>query len=469
MRKKLFILGLDCATPQLVFDRYLPDLPVISALIRGGNFGRMESTVPPVTVPAWMSMMTGRDPGQLGFYGFTDRSNHSYGDSHIITHNRVREKAIWDHLADHGYRSIVMNLPLTYPPRKINGIMISSFLTPDKELSYTYPEEIKHEIDEIADGDYLIDVSNFRTTNKRELLAEIYEITKKRFKVIRNFVENKEWDLFVAVEMGVDRLHHAFWSYCFSDHWLFREDNEFKNAIRDYYKYIDGELGRLLELFDDDTELMIVSDHGAKTLKGTFFINDWLLENGYLKMKGQCDGKTTLDVGEVDWERTTAWGSGGYYCKIYLNIKGREPKGTIDPSGIEEFKRRLIADLSGLKGPEGESITSEFHEPRDLYREVKGCPPDMFVYLGNLDWRVSGTIGNGSLFMKENTAIDNANHAVNGIFIHTAEPKARSNVDEGYSITDREIGQFSILDVAPTALNVFNLKVPDELGGKIIK
>ena len=206
MRKKLFILGLDCATPQLVFDRYLPDLPVISALIRGGNFGRMESTVPPVTVPAWMSMMTGRDPGQLGFYGFTDRSNHSYGDSHIITHNRVREKAIWDHLADHGYRSIVMNLPLTYPPRKINGIMISSFLTPDKELSYTYPEEIKHEIDEIADGDYLIDVSNFRTTNKRELLAEIYEITKKRFKVIRNFVENKEWDLFVAVEMGVDRL-----------------------------------------------------------------------------------------------------------------------------------------------------------------------------------------------------------------------------------------------------------------------
>ena len=214
---------------------------------------------------------------------------------------------------------------------------------------------------------------------------------------------------------------------------------------------------------------MIVSDHGAKTLKGTFFINDWLLENGYLKMKGQCDGKTTLDVGEVDWERTTAWGSGGYYCKIYLNIKGREPKGTIDPSGIEEFKRRLIADLSGLKGPEGESITSEFHEPRDLYREVKGCPPDMFVYLGNLDWRVSGTIGNGSLFMKENTAIDNANHAVNGIFIHTAEPKARSNVDEGYSITDREIGQFSILDVAPTALNVFNLKVPDELGGKIIK
>jgi len=171
--KRLFVLGLDCATPQLVFDKYLNDLPTVSKLLENGNYGLFESTIPPVTVPAWLAMMTGKDPGQLGFYGFTDRKNYSYEDIYIVTNKAVKDKTIWDYLGEKKLKSIILNIPQTYPPKSINGILVSSFLTPYKELSYTYPEEIKVEIEKITNGNYLIDVENFRTTDKKKLLSEI--------------------------------------------------------------------------------------------------------------------------------------------------------------------------------------------------------------------------------------------------------------------------------------------------------
>ena len=232
--KKLFILGLDSATPQLVFDKYRPELPTFAGLLSTGTFGLLRSTIPPVTVPAWMTMMTGKDPGQLGFYGFTDRLEYSYEIDHINTHDSLNEKGLWDYASEAGLKSIIFNLPQTYPPQKINGIMVASFLTPDRALAYTYPPEIKAELNSIADGDYIIDVENFRTTDKTKLLSELFEMAEKRFKVIRNFINTKAWDLFVAVEMGIDRLHHGFWSFCFEDHRLYDDKSEFKNSILDY-------------------------------------------------------------------------------------------------------------------------------------------------------------------------------------------------------------------------------------------
>ncbi|WP_455391489.1 alkaline phosphatase family protein [[Eubacterium] cellulosolvens] len=465
---KLFVLGLDCATPQLIFDKYLQSLPTLSGLIRYGNYGLLESTVPPVTVPAWMAMMTGKDPGQLGFYGFSDRKNYSYNENYIVTNKAVKDKTVWDYLGDNGLRSIVMNLPQTYPPKPINGILISSFLTPDKELTYTYPEEIKDELDEIAEGNYIIDVENFRTPDKKKLLSELYTMAKNRFKVIKNFIKNKEWDLFVAVEMGIDRMHHAFWSYCFSDHQLYVDNNEFKTALIDYYKFIDLEISELLKTFDDDTELMITSDHGAKTLKGTFCINDWLIRNKYLHLKTEIGTKTTFDADMVDWSNTMAWGSGGYYGKIYLNIKGREPNGVIPESDIEMIFNKIKQELSEQLTPGGNKVQNEYFEPKKTYNEVNGCPPDLIIYIDNLAWRVTGSMGNQELFLREHTAIDNSNHDKAGIFIHTKNPRAALDFNEKVECDLEKIMQYSILDIAPTILKKFNIGIPNNLKGRVI-
>jgi len=468
--KKLFILGLDCATPQLIFDNYLKELPTIRGLISEKKYGKLKSTIPPVTVPAWMSMMTGKDPGQLGFYGFTDRSDFSYNKKHVVTSNFVKEKTIWDYAGENGLKSIVFNLPLTYPPKKINGILISSFLTPDRELQFTYPKSIKDEINSISNGDYKIDVDNFRTQDKSELRSELYNIAKNRFKIMRYLIKNKEWDLFIGVEMGIDRIHHAFWSSCFSDHELYKRGNEFEDTIVNYYKFIDNEISKLIECFDDDTELMIVSDHGAKTLKGTFFINDWLIKNGFLKLKKDVNATLPLKTNLIDWGKTVAWASGGYYGKIYLNISGREPQGIIKREDVEKSKKEIISELTSLKGPSEEAISNKLFDISKIYTETKGHPPDLFLYVGNLDWRVSSRIGNSSLFLNEKTNIDNANHDVNGIFIYSNKPKSAI---KSYSDSDRnikKIKQFSIYDIAPTALNILNINIPNDFrGNKILE
>jgi predicted AlkP superfamily phosphohydrolase/phosphomutase len=468
--KKIFVLGLDCATPQLVFDEYLDHLPTISSLLAKGTFGLLESTVPPVTVPAWPAMMTGLDPGQMGIFGFTDRSDYTYRDNYIISFKCLHEMTVWDYLSEYDLTSIILNLPLTYPPKPLNGIMISSFLTPDKELPFTYPKEIKEEINTITGEHYIIDVGNFRTPDKKELLKELYNMTKCRFRIIKNFIQHKPWDFFVAVEMGIDRMQHAFWSYCFSDHEMFQKGNEFESALLEYYKFIDTELASIIELFDDETELLIVSDHGAKTLKGTFCINDWLIEKGYLKMKEKINTKTNFEMKDVDWEKTSVWGGGGYYGKLYFNVNTREPQGTIEPQDLEAFKNKIIGELRTLSGLDGETIESDFFDTSEIYHELNGVPPDLIFYAGHLDWRVTSAVGCDTQFMKESTAIDNSNHDKNGIFIHSSNPKSALNIDAS-SITKPELGelkQYSIIDIAPTVLHKFKIPLPSRLKGNII-
>jgi predicted AlkP superfamily phosphohydrolase/phosphomutase len=346
--------------------------------------------------------------------------------------------------------------------------MVASFITPDKLLNYTYPKEIASQLDEVADGNYIIDVENFRTNNKTKLLQQIYEMTEKRFKIIKKFVQKRDWDLFIAVEMGIDRLHHGFWSYSFKDHRLFKKGNEFENTVFEYYKFIDKKLAELLELFDKEIELMIVSDHGAKSLKGTFCINDWLLENGYLALKNEVSEKTSFNVDDVDWNKTKAWGSGGYYGKLYLNVLEREPKGVIPEDQVDSIKTELITKLSSIPGPEGDLISSKVYDVKKIYRRLEGYPPDLFILVGELDWRVTNSIGNDSLFLYENTRIDNANHDVNGIYIHSTDPRSALKTEENAQFDSGPLKQYSIIDIAPTVLDRFKIEIPEDLFGKII-
>ena len=137
--KKVVVFGLDCATPQLVFDKWAKDLPHLSSLMERGISGPMQSCIPPITIPAWSCMMTSKNPGKLGCYGFRNRSDYSYDGLSFATSKAVKEAAVWDLLARHGKKVVLLGIPQTYPPRPVNGVMVSCFLTPDTSSQYTYP------------------------------------------------------------------------------------------------------------------------------------------------------------------------------------------------------------------------------------------------------------------------------------------------------------------------------------------
>ncbi|MEE9458127.1 MAG: alkaline phosphatase family protein, partial [bacterium] len=170
---KLAIIGLDCADPVLVFDKWLDELPNIKSIVERGTWGPLESTIPAITVPAWMCMMTSQDPGQLGFYGFRNRRDHSYDGLFFANSRAVRVDAAWDALGRAGKQVIVVGVPPSYPPKPVNGHLISCFLTPDADSEFTYPASLKAEIIKEF-GEYIIDVGDFRTDDKAYLLEQVW-------------------------------------------------------------------------------------------------------------------------------------------------------------------------------------------------------------------------------------------------------------------------------------------------------
>ena len=209
--KKVFVMGLDCAPPELLFNKFIEELPNIRKILNSSLYGPMKSCIPPITIPAWMVMATGKQPGELGLYGFRHRKTGSYDDMWIAHSKTVKEKAVWDYIGEKGKKSITIGIPPSYPPKPINGLLISCFITPDATSNYTYPNELKKEIENLV-GEYIFDVV-FRKEARDSVIKEIWDMTKKRFEVIRYLIQEKEWDYFQFVEIGLDRIHHAFWKY----------------------------------------------------------------------------------------------------------------------------------------------------------------------------------------------------------------------------------------------------------------
>jgi len=175
---KICILGLDCAAPEIIFgDERLGN---IRHLMEAGVYGQLESVTPPITVPAWMCMSTSQDPGSLGVYGFRNRFDHSYDKLSFANATSIKALAMWDQLAREGKKSIIVGVPPNYPPRRVNGISIGCFLTPDTvKNDFTYPSNLKCKLTELV-GEYPVDVKNFRTDRKDWLKDEIFRMHEKQ-------------------------------------------------------------------------------------------------------------------------------------------------------------------------------------------------------------------------------------------------------------------------------------------------
>jgi predicted AlkP superfamily phosphohydrolase/phosphomutase len=455
MASKALVIGLDCAAPQWVFDRWLDELPALRSLSERGCFGVLRSCDPPITVPAWSSMTSSRNPGALGFYGFRNRRDYSYDALAFADSRAVRMPRVWDILSLRGRPVIVLGVPQTYPVNPVNGVMVSCFLTPDTERSqYTYPPEVKEEIENLV-GHYMVDVENFRSMETSRLLARIEEMTEKRFRVAEHLLSSRPWDLFFMVEMGTDRIHHGFWRFLDPQHRLYERGNPYEHAVLDYYKALDEKVDRLVRFAEEDTALLVVSDHGAKRMDGGICINEWLRQEGYLVLSEAPDGPTRLAPEMVDWDRTTAWGEGGYYCRLFLNVAGREPRGLVAPEEYEQVRDELKQKLEALGDDKGRPIGTVAHLPEELYPVRNGIAPDLLVYFGDLHWRSVGQVGTGTVHVFENdTGPDDANHAHEGLYMLAAEgvPVGRG--------PERDLR-----DIAPTILELLDEPVPAEMEG----
>ncbi|MHA1271681.1 MAG: alkaline phosphatase family protein [Candidatus Helarchaeota archaeon] len=456
--KKVLVIGLDCAVPSLVFEKYIDKLPNLKFLINNGLSAKMRSSDPPITIPAWLIMSTGVDAGFLGLYGFRHRVNFSYTDFWIANTQKIMMQKIWDILGDFGYKSCLIGIPPSYPIKRNEGWTISCFITPPgPNKQYTYPKELKLEIEALV-KDYIFDIE-FRIDDKDSLLKNLLEMTKRRHKIIKYLLKEKPWDFFMFVEIGLDRVQHAFWKYFDESHTRY-EPGKFSDVIFNYYKLLDKNIGEYLKLIDKNTCVLVVSDHGAKAMSGCFCINEWLIQEGYLVLNKYPDKMTRLEQCDINWAKTKAWGWGGYYARIFFNIKGRESQGLIDPKDLEREKSTLMSKIKKIKTPNGTTMNNKIYEPKNLYKLVKGNPPDLMIYFDDLKWRSAGTIGHNKLYLEENdTGPDDAVHDFNGIFI-MYDPKNKKK---------KHLDTISILDVAPTILDIYGLDIPEYMRGKIIK
>lgn len=452
---KILVLGLDCATPEILLaDERLTNL---RRLMDAGCYGKLESVVPPITVPAWMCMATSRDPGSLGVYGFRNRADHSYDGLSIVNARSINELALWDQVAREGKRSVVVGVPPGYPPRKINGVSVGCFLTPDTSKDvFTHPAEVGREIQRLV-GTYPVDVKGFRTDNKDWLKSTVLEMSRKQFAVVRHLMKSTDWDYFQFVEIGLDRMQHGFWKYHDPEHVLHEPGNPHENVIRDYYRHLDEELGSLLELLTDDTIVLVVSDHGARRLDGGFCVNEWLIREGLLVLKHYPDEVTPFSKLDVDWDRTRAWSEGGYYARVFINVRGREPRGVIERDDYERFRDELKARFEATTDPEGSPLGTLVFRPEEVYRNVRNVAPDLIVHFGALSWRSVGGVGYPTIHVQENdTGPDDCNHAQFGSFV-----LAGSNLP-----LQGEVSDVHLLDMAPTLLELGGYDLPPSMQGR---
>jgi len=471
--RKVMVIGLDGATWDLLEPWARNNkLPALKELMEKGCYGPLESTIPHVTPPAWTSMVTGKNPAKHGVFDFMGIKREKDGWSlSLYTSRSKRSREIWDYLNG---KSIVVNVPLTYPPREINGIMVTGMYTPDINSEFTYPREIKEDILKLF-PDYKIELSWAEYEGKKQkFLEDLYKMTEERVNLFWHFFE-MDWNFFFFVFVGTDRLQHIVWD---------------EGELLKYYRYLDDFLGEVIEkIREDRTNLLLVSDHGFAKIIKEVHINSILHQEGYLKLKtGQMSGflrklglskegltkillkyklnkfydrlpprvlhivRKTIPgrsnpVYDFDLKNSKAImvGTGS----IYITEDNKHQK--------KEIEKEIIEKLENLTDPDtGEKIIERVFRKEEVYSgNLMSKAPDLII----LPKKGYSLIHNVSDIAVEKPQFKKADHALNGIFLAYGP-----DIKEGIQIRGAKI-----YDIAPTILHMFGLPIPDDMDGRVLK
>jgi len=504
---KVLVIGLDGAT----FDLIKPwadagYLPTLQRLMQEGAHGSLRSTVPPMTGPAWTTFATGVNPGKHRLYDWIAREPQSY-QFLPVTALDCKAPMLYSLLSQTGRRVCALNIPMTYPPMAVNGVVVSGLPAPSTRTTITYPTELYQEIID-AVGDYILypdPGQAYSDSGVDAFLARLYKTTELRVRTLEYLRSREAWDFAMVVFNGTDTICHALWKYMDKTHPLHdpAQAAKYGNAIRDYYHTLDGYLAQIVDTLADDTTLLVMSDHGFGPFHKFIHVNNWLLRENFMQLKpdarsrikhalfrsgfspmnvydtlmrlgfgalkrevvrGQGQGllKTLfLSFEDVDWGRTQAY-SLGNVGQIRINLAGREPFGCVQPGAQYEQVRSTIIDrLATLRDPKtGEAVVETVYRREELYSgDYLDEAPDIVFLPRRLEYFGFGEYEFGSHKIIEAMKRGiSGTHRMNGIFMAYG-----AAVRKGV-----EIQNANLTDLAPTILHLMGETVPAHMDGRVL-
>lgn len=506
--KKLIVLGLDGAT----FDVINPmlekgDLPTFRKLIKEGCYGRLKSTKIPISPSAWSSFLTGLNPGNHGIFDFVKRRENSY--DHIPVNSTQRKGIpIWQVLGEFDKECGVLNVPCTYPPEDIKGFMIAGFPIPPGQV-YMKPEGLAEELNANFGQINLQPNIFYSEGNEKNFANDQHRCWDDTEKVFKYIYKEKRWDVLIAVFKPTDEIMHGLWKSIDPTHPSYNEKiGKYREKVLDLYRKADSLIAEIIENKGEDTDLIVMSDHGFGPVHSTLYMNNWLLENNYMHYRnslgvafrkflnetginlenafkiGKRAGLSTigkkvaystnqgsfikkllnmffLSYQDIDWKRTRAY-SAGNFGQIYINTKGRELKGVVDESEYKELTSELIKKLKRFSDPRnGKIVFDQVLKREEAFNGVYASEaPDIVFFSRNFEYTTNRMFEFGSNKLVGEQVIDRSgDHKLYGIFFAYGNKFKKCKKIEGARI----------VDIMPTMLYSLGLPIPKGLDGTVLQ
>lgn len=412
-------------------------MPNLARIFAAGTVSPLNSSWPFVSSVAWSSFMTGCNPGKHNIYGFVDRRPNSY-DVFLPNSATMRRDPLWTELSRAGKQVVVMNVPVTYPPRQVNGLMVSCFLSPSLEKA-TYPRELAGRLQQMG---YKIDAdAAIARRSKKDFMAELRHVLERRAAVMFELMDSEPWEFFMSHIMETDRLHHFFWEY------MEANDPEWAPAFYDFYTRVDDILGRVWERVDANTTLIILSDHGFCTIRKEVYLNQYLREHGWLQLQpNQGKAPSIADIAPAT--RAFSMDPG----RVFLNVRGREPRGSVEPGPeYERIRNALQDELLEMRDPDTGALMVERVFTREEIYHGGSFPnaPDLVV-APRRGYAFKGAMDREQLTYKGDVLIGEHTHDDAMLYI------------SGHDIVKQTL---AMEDVIPAVYSLMRVPQPEDLDG----
>jgi predicted AlkP superfamily phosphohydrolase/phosphomutase len=423
---RVAFVGID-GVPYSLIDDNGDEFQNLAALADEGSAGPIDSIVPPESSACWPSLTTGVNPGETGVYGFQDRENGSY-DTYVPMGRDVQATRLWDRVTDAQRNATVMNVPVTFPPQENVQRMVSGFLSPGVDRA-AQPEEVRSHLQDI---DYKIDVNAKlgHDEDKTAFIEDAHETLDARFEAFKHYIEQDDWDLFFGVFMTTDRVNHFLFKH-------YAQDGEYAEEFIDFYKKVDRYLGEIRNMLGDDVTMIVASDHGFTSLEHEVHLNEWLHEEGWLSYEDD-DHSELSDIADETKAYSLIPG------RFYINLEGREPRGSVPEEEYEEVRAELKEMLESLEGPDGNPVAERVETKEGAFRgDHDDIAPDLTVIPNHGFDLKAGFKGSEEVF---DVGPRNGMHSFDNASLFVDDPDIR-------------IGDADLYDIAPTILDLMDVDV----------